>query len=335
MNRSDDPSNAGPSGDAGSAEPAPSAPAEMERVSYGGWPNCIRLYNDQIELIATTDVGPRIIRVGFNGGENLFKEYPDQMGTTGGDEWRIYGGHRLWHAPEREGRTYVPDNGSIESRWDGSQLVLRPPTETPTGISKEMAVSVGPRANQVVVRHRLTNANPWTIEAAGWALSVMRTGGRAIVPQEEHVPHGEALGPARPLVLWTYTDMSDPRWTWGDRYVRLRQDPEASSPQKAGMTNSLGWAVYAHDERVFLKRYPAFESSRYPDYGCNTEIFTNPSMLELETLGPLRKLAPMEQLEHVEHWYLFRRELGSDEESITSAVEPLLAQTAQPSPTSD
>ena len=30
----------------------------------------------------------------------LFKEYDEQMGKTGGDEWRIYGGHRLWIAPE-------------------------------------------------------------------------------------------------------------------------------------------------------------------------------------------------------------------------------------------
>ena len=49
-------------------------------------------------MIATTDVGPRIIRFGFVGEENEFKEYEDTTGQVGGDEWRIYGGHRLWHA---------------------------------------------------------------------------------------------------------------------------------------------------------------------------------------------------------------------------------------------
>jgi hypothetical protein len=50
----------------------------IETVEYGGWPNCIRLSNGEIELVATTDVGPRIIRLGFVGGQNLFKNYPER-----------------------------------------------------------------------------------------------------------------------------------------------------------------------------------------------------------------------------------------------------------------
>jgi hypothetical protein len=49
----------------------------IETVDFGGWPNCIRLSNGEIEVIATTDVGPRIIRVGFVGGQNLLHNYPD------------------------------------------------------------------------------------------------------------------------------------------------------------------------------------------------------------------------------------------------------------------
>ena len=37
----------------------------QEKVSYGGWPNCVRLNNGKVELIITTDVGPRVIRFGF------------------------------------------------------------------------------------------------------------------------------------------------------------------------------------------------------------------------------------------------------------------------------
>ncbi|HQE83180.1 MAG TPA: hypothetical protein PLM14_09285, partial [Candidatus Hydrogenedentes bacterium] len=76
----------------------------MEKIAYGGWPNCIRIAKGPIELIATTDVGPRIIRFGFSGGHNLFKEFEEHLGQTGGDEWRSYGGHRLWHAPEASPR---------------------------------------------------------------------------------------------------------------------------------------------------------------------------------------------------------------------------------------
>ncbi|MCA9413161.1 MAG: hypothetical protein KC944_18250, partial [Candidatus Omnitrophica bacterium] len=64
------------------------AEVTMENVEYGGWANCVRLSNGTMELIATTDVGPRIIRCGFVGGENLFLESTDQLGKTGGEDWR-------------------------------------------------------------------------------------------------------------------------------------------------------------------------------------------------------------------------------------------------------
>src|SRR5664279_5701904 len=97
----------------------------IETVDFGGWPNCIRLSNGEIELIATTDVGPRIIRLGFVGGQNLFHNYPSTLGRIGDREWNNYGGHRLWHAPEVFPRTYAPDNVPVEHGWDGTSLTLR------------------------------------------------------------------------------------------------------------------------------------------------------------------------------------------------------------------
>src|SRR5271157_6361702 len=186
----------------------------MEIVDFGGWPNCSRLSNGEIELVATTDVGPRIIRLGFIGGQNLFKNYPAMLGRTRDPQWLIYGGHRLWHAPEVFPRTYTPDNEPVEHLWDGATLTLRNLDE-PNGIEKEMRLTLAPGSARVDVAHRLVNRNPWAIDLAAWALSVMAPGGRAVFPQEDFMPHPDALMPARPLVLWHFTDMSDPRWTWG------------------------------------------------------------------------------------------------------------------------
>ena len=47
---------------------------DVQKTDYRGWPNCCRLSNGLIDLIATTDVGPRIIRFGFVGEDNEFKE---------------------------------------------------------------------------------------------------------------------------------------------------------------------------------------------------------------------------------------------------------------------
>jgi hypothetical protein len=65
-----------------------SGPVTMEKVKYGGWENCIRLSNGEMELIITTDIGPRVIRCGFIKGQNMFHEFPADLGKKGGDEWR-------------------------------------------------------------------------------------------------------------------------------------------------------------------------------------------------------------------------------------------------------
>ena len=297
----------------------------QEKVAYAGWSNCVKLTNGQIELIATTDIGPRIIRFGFVGGQNLFKEYKETLGKTGGSEWQNYGGHRLWHAPEEKPRTYWPDNDPVKTAWDGATLKLIPPVETANGIQKEIEVTLDPKQNSVKVLHRLINLNPWEIELAVWALTVMAPDGRAIFPQEDFRRHEDYLLPARPVVLWHYTQMGDPRWTWGNKYVQLRQDPSAKTKQKVGFLNKQGWAAYHLNGELFIKKFDVTPDAKYPDYGCNNETFTDWDMLEVESLGPLAKLAASGgKAEHAETWTLNKVEIGVDEASIDAKVLPLL-----------
>lgn len=297
----------------------------MTKIRWGGWPNCIRLAAGDVELVATTDVGPRIVRFGFAGGINLFKEYAEMQGLTGGAEWRIYGGHRLWHAPEAQPRTYAPDNDPVEWSWDGATLRLTPPVEAATGIQKQIEIALAPDGGEARVLHRLINRGPWDVETAPWALSVMAPGGRMIAPQEPFRAHGEWLLPARPMALWHYTDLSDPRWTLGARFLQLRQDSAAATPQKIGFLNRRGWAAYALAGLLFVKRYAALENAVYPDFGCNTETFTNADMLEVETLGPLARIpAGGGVAEHVERWSLHRALIEDfSEPALARALEPL------------
>ncbi len=296
---------------------------QMQKVSYGGWPQCIRLANQNIELIATTDVGPRIIRFGFIGGPNLFKEFAD-VGKTGGDAWRNYGGHRLWHAPEAKPRSYAPDNGPIEHQWHGTTLKLIQPIETATGIQKEIEVTMDEQRNSVAMRHWLANKNPWPVELAPWALTVMQGPGRAILPQE---PPSNELLPVRPMGLWGYTNMADPRWKWGAKFIQLSCDPAATAPQKFGLGNTQGWAAYYRDGQVFLKRFAFDPAASYPDFGCNFECYTRGDMLEVESLGPLSRLAPNDSVAHDERWYLSKTQIGESDQEIEAALAPLLRQS--------
>jgi len=279
----------------------------MQTIEYGGWPHCRRLSNGLIDLIVTADVGPRIIRFGFEGERNEFKEYADTLGKTGGEEWNIFGGHRLWCSPEERPRTYFPDNRPVEVRaGENGSAIFTPPLEAENGLQKEIEISLPENQARVEVRHRLTNQGEREIEIAAWALSVMVPGGTAILPLPPRASHENALLPNSMAALWAYTDMTDPRWTWGAKYILLHGDIARLSPQKIGLRVSEKWCAYARAGHLFVKVFPFDEAAIYPDFNSNVEVFTNGEMLELETLGPLTKLARGETIEHIEEWHLLR-----------------------------
>lgn len=296
-----------------------------EYVNFGGWPRCLRMSNGTIELVVTTDVGPRIVFAGFAGGRNHFYLAPHDLGKIGGDQWRLIGGHRLWHAPEAAPRTYAPDNDPVEVTIGESSVTFRQRVEASTGIRKSITVSLGPGAS-ARVRHTMANEGPWPIRFAPWALSVMAPGGFLVVPQEAHRPHPEALLPARPLVLWHYTNMADPRWSWGARYVLLRQDPHAAGPQKAGMGNRQGWAAHCADGEVMLHSVPFESDAEYADFGCNFETYTDRNILEVETLGPRREVQPGASVEHTVDWLFAKAHVAPDEADIDAKLLPLAAE---------
>lgn len=272
---------------------------------YGGWPNCYWLSDGRVELVVTADVGPRVIRFGFVDDRNIFREYSEMLGRTDDSDWLIYGGHRLWQAPEDPLRTYFPDNGPLTTSVEREGLRLTQPVEGTTGIQKSLELRFG-GSGQVVVTHRLSNRSGSPVELAPWAITVLAEGGTAILPLPPRGTHPECLSPNSILTLWPYTDLSDSRWTWGQRYILLRQVPSASLPQKLGASVADGWIAYANDGRLFVKAFERQIGADYPDLGANVELFTNGSMLEMETLGPLKRLAPGEALEHHERWFLFR-----------------------------
>ncbi|MGC8779079.1 MAG: hypothetical protein ACP5Q4_10435, partial [Candidatus Caldatribacteriaceae bacterium] len=120
----------------------------------------------------------------------------------------------------------------------------------------------------------------------------------------------------------------DPRWRFGNKYVTLKQDPENTTPNKAGFGNKQGWGAYLFGEYLFLKIAPYRLGAKYPDMGCSFEMYTDHRFLELESLGPLVNLKPQETVEHVEHWFLFQGvHLEDTDESIDQNLLPLLKES--------
>lgn len=305
----------------------------VEKVEYKGWKNNLRLSNGDAELILTLDVGPRVISYKLANGKNVFVELVDQLGKSGESEWVARGGHRLWVGPEDLTRTYAPDNSPIkyEELPGGAIRLIQNPDEY--GIQKEMDVQLAPRGSKVTVTHRIKNVAEKETELAPWVLTMMAPGGVEIIPLPPKRPHPgpprnakspKDYWPNQIMVIWPFTDFKDPRWSFGSKYITLRHDAN-SGPTKIGLAHQLGWIGYLNGGTLFIKRIPYEDGKTYPDNGCNFETFSNQDMQEIESLGPMVKLAPGKSVEHIERWELISLDLLEgikSENEIESRVLP-------------
>lgn len=282
--------------------------------------DCVSLENDSLELLVTKSVGPRIISLRFKGGDNLFAELPDFVVERPGSEtFHFYGGHRLWHAPESLLRTYQPDNKPVNITLNPNGCSVQSEIETATGIEKLIEIVLVGDKPQVVVHHTLSNRGLWPITCAPWAITQLKPGGVAILPQSQ-----EETGflPNRAVTLWPYSDMASPHVSWGNRYIFVQA--EMQSPFKIGFRNPSGWLAYWHSGTLFVKRAGFDPKAEYYDFGSSSECYCSDQLLELETLAPVTTLQPEESITHTEIWELFADvERPTDEAAMQRLADKL------------
>ena len=279
-----------------------------EYLSFAGWERNLKLSNGFVEVIITLEVGPRIISYRPVQGRSVFKLVRDEAGKSKEDVWKIRGGHRLWSAPEDFGKEdslcYALDNSEVEHAIEDEFTVrVSNVIEKPTRIRREMVVRLEQTSPKITVEHRITNQGDVPLELAPWALSVMAPGGYAILPQPPQGRHPQDYLPNRSIIAWPFTDLSDERFRVAREAIYLHQTQRP--PFKIGLRHSEGWAAYVVDDHLFMKSVPFFAGEPYPDLGSNFEAFTNTEFLELETLGPLKKISPGATIVHDESWVVY------------------------------
>ncbi|MFN6962542.1 MAG: hypothetical protein ACK4S4_02120 [Pyrinomonadaceae bacterium] len=278
----------------------------IQEIEHSDFGPSLRLANGDAELIVPTSFGPRILHYAFDGGDNVLGWHPHAAVETELGEWRPYGGHRLWLAPENFPLSYAPDGDAIEYAIEGESSVRLTRLSDAAGVQKEIVVTLADAGTEVTIDNRLTaTRSDEPAEFAAWALTIMRPGGEAVVPNEPFAPYGrDTLLPVRSMALWSYTDLTDPRWSIDKDHIELRCDESIGSQQKFGVLNTRGWAAYRLPDVTFVKRYDYLEGAPYPDMNSNTEVYTAGGFVELETLSPLVKAEPGKTIVHRETWEL-------------------------------
>ena len=213
------------------------------------------------------------------------------------------GGHRLWVAPEVAAITLQPDNDPVDTSSEGKTSIFTAKADK-WHVQKEIRITpLGDGAFEL--EHRLYNRSGHPLELTTWALTQLAPEGEAYFPMPAFKAHTEEVLPDRPLAIWGYTDLSDPRWTWSQGLGRLPQDPQRG-PQKIGMFCPQGSGGFCNHGNVWIKAFDAVQGGDYADLGCNFETFTNQKMLELESLGEVTIVDSEDHTGHIERWQLLK-----------------------------
>jgi hypothetical protein len=279
-----------------SADGLPGVPGDF----YGRPTRRLETAHCWVEVLA--EGGPRVVRFGPHGGENLFGETPSASWDAGHGTYELLGGHRLWFAPESDDCS-VPDTTGLTLSAipdaGGPAIRLVGAIEAPTGLRKTVEVRLDPGSAAMSLRHILTNEGSRTLEIAPWPVTQMRLGGVAVAPLP---PAGEdpSRRPNQLVVLWPYTSGTDERLQIGDHRLTVAGRPDR--PMKVGCLSSTGTAGYLRDGLLVVLRFDPARGSVHADLGCNLEIYCDDRTIELESLGPLVALAPGESLTHDEFW---------------------------------
>ncbi len=265
----------------------------------------IILENQFFRIECLADAGPRIVRlIPQWTGENLFAELPRTTMQTPQGEYRFYGGHRFWIAPESVARSHVPDSAEVAVKEVQGGIRLSGKAEMHSGLRKIITIQMSSSQPFVIVKHKLENTGSSAIKLAPWAITMMRPKGIALLPQQLGNVDDEGLLPNRRVALWPYSRWDDPRLQLDDDFITINTD-SSSNPMKFGYFNPHGWLGYVYDDVMFIKRFGVRRDEEYPDYGCNAEVYVNSRTLELETLGPLIELGPNLDVVHTETWEVY------------------------------
>ena len=297
-------------------------------IEYKNFGKCVELSNGTVKLLVTVDVGPRVINYSFVDGENMMFEDVEreffhsgpEMDNFGGGTWYIYGGHRLWTSPEGMPRSYYPDNEPVPYELIENGAIFRPAVQKWNQYGYEITITLCPETGKVHLVHKLTNYAAWDVTLSPWCMTVLSPGGMEYVAQPTK---DTGLLGNRLLALWPYSKMNDPRVTWGEKYIGLKQIPGYDEKIKIGINSEHGVAMYFNHGDLFIKEFTPIENGVYPDGGMSFETFTNALFLEMETLGEMKPIAPGASVTHAETWALYKEACPAaySEDAIDRLVE--------------
>lgn len=263
------------------------------------WGNVLWLQNAGIEIGVALDFGIRIVHLSCEGMENLYYVQPNDLSDNfTKDDWRVYGGHRLWMAPESED-SYCPDNAPVEYVLEDNGVLITQQPDPVLQIRKRIRITFLDDGG-VQLDHSIENLSEEIVTGASWGVNTLDGGGTARICFT-----GErGYNPKRVVSLWGLTDLHDPRVKFQKDSVTATHMADITDYFKIGLYVTPGKAVLTNKGQELTITFVAEPMAAYMDGGCNFELYMCSRFMELETLGVKTEMAPGEAATHTEVWHL-------------------------------
>jgi hypothetical protein len=295
----------------------------MKLLAYKGWQNCYQIESGECRMIATADIGPRIVHLSRGKGDNLLKLFEEQIGKTGGNEWRLYGGHRVWYAPEDPVMSYIPDNDAVEVEILSDDEICLKVRLTPE-VEKSITMRVATNGLAFELVNRIQNLSDQTFRTASWGITTFAPGGVGYLPISKGSSPSQALCSNCQINLWDYTNLSDSAFVYRSEWIECHQK-RATSKQKIGTYAQNPWLAYRLGDSLVVKTIDfgkqEVAACEFPDQGSNVELYFDAYMLELEGLSHWSDLKPGESVSHTEKLQVMEIEPDWSHEEVIELVK--------------
>ena len=306
---------------------------DIKEVQFENYGKCLLMTNGIIEAVVTIEAGPRIVRLGPCGGENLmFTDIERKYVVRGKNEESLkkdssfyyYGGHREVLMPYKQEQTFYPDNSPVVYSILNDGVLFASQKQKTSDMKLEYEIVMGKDATDIMVVHTAENCSK-KVQTHGIAAATMLCGeGTAVLPQSQE--SGCKYIPGRIAAAWPGTSLNDPNIFLSDKYIFLNRSAQNNTPVKIGLNDTSGWGAYVGKKYAVVKRFVHTPQAAYPDFGCSFEAEVTRDYAELTSLSPIYRMEPGEIIKHVENISIFETKVipdTDDKGSIAGYIDSL------------
>ena len=280
--------------------------ARTERVEAYGYEDCIRISNDEVEVVLDPNVGGRVLAYTRNGTNVLYinKELNGKI-YRGPDDFfevcagRIDIGHGFPSRPDLWIKKWASE---ITGEWSAR---MTSEVCSVTGFQLVRDFTLVEKGSRLEVTQTITNRTDETKRVSHWGRTFVTGGGIAYAPINPDSRYDEGFatnGEKNGSILVRHEDHPSVRIREG--VLEIFKSPPF---HKFYMDGHEGWLAYLTPENLlFYKTYKIFPEAMYGDRMASTASiwYSGDRVCEIEPMGPLVYLEPEESTEFSEQWYL-------------------------------